>query len=248
MRWPRVLLLLAVLAVGFQGIQTFSERDYRYDQKQKLRSWLAQNYENTDLLEDLGMSQTQMKPLLVDLLGDNDEQIRINALQMLATLQAADAVPAILPLLANGSWRTRFFAAEALGRLENRGALSALLTAWNIETELQVRGELTIAIAKLKDQAALDQMVAAFQDVDPHRKAFAAIILLEISEESAPKQHLVAILKATDPLFKKLVLMVLAEIGGSRAVELLELAAQDGDLEIREKAQKHLERLRERGR
>lgn len=252
MRWSRVLLLLAILVVGFQGIRTFSERDYLYDQKQKLRNWLAQNYENPEVLENLGIGQAQARLLLIDLLSDHDERVRVNALQILSTLQATeavpstDAVPSILPLLANESWRTRFFAAEALGRLGSQSALSALLAAWDVETVLQVRSELTIAIAKLGNQAALQQMTVAFQDNDPYRKVFAAIILLETSEGRASKQHLEAVLKTTESPFKKLVLMMLAEIEGPKAVELLELATQDSDLEIREKAQKYLGRLRER--
>lgn len=247
MKWPRILFVLGLLIVSFLVFQMFSERTYLHWTKQSLRSWVEANYENPKAQEVLSHSSAPVRPLLIELLQDPDERVKINTLQMLAELHATEAVPAVIPLLSSKNWRVRFFSAEALRRLEDRKVLDPLLSAWAVETDSRVCLQVAIAIAKFGDEKAVPVLRSAFQGNDPDRKVLAAIALLKLSGEPSVKTYLREILKTAEVRLKSLTLFALAETGDSSDVlDLLELATQDEDPKIREKAHKYLKRLQGR--
>lgn len=233
-------MLLVVVVACLAGIQIWSEKTYLHRTKQELRDWLAQDYQNLETSKALFNRSVPIRPVLIELLKDRDERIMINALQLLAELHATEAVQAVIPLLSSGSWRIRFFAAQTLGRLGDPTALDALLAAWKIESEWKVSRELAVAIANLGNHTATPVMLATFQDSDPQRKIFAAIVLLKVARNTSATAYLKEVLATGESRLKKLTLWTLAETEDPKAVELLEWAAQDADPEIREKAQGYL--------
>jgi len=97
---------------------------------------------------------------IVDLLGDDDAEIRAQSAKLLGDIRYAPAADRIVPLLADDSERVRFFAAEALGRIGHAPAVQHLITMLeaNDDRDVYLRHAGSLALARIGNADALTEL------------------------------------------------------------------------------------------
>ena len=109
-----------------------------------------------------GMGQLARKDIavadpLTEFLADADTEIRAQIAKLLGDIRYAKSGDQLISLLADSSARVRFFAAEALGRTENKMAVQPILDMLetNNEKDLQLRLAGAIALARIGEAEPL---------------------------------------------------------------------------------------------
>lgn len=115
-------------------------------------------------LGQLARKDAAQAAILIPLLSDKDPEIRAQSAKLLGDTKAEAATNNLLPLLKDNNLRVQFFAAQALGRLnEKSGAefviepLIAML-AVNKEKDVYLRQAGAIALARIGNQDALAKL------------------------------------------------------------------------------------------
>jgi HEAT repeat protein len=132
------------------------------------------------------MPAAQIKQLLRDLRSHNPDQ-QIDALIELIKMEAREAVPAIMPLLASSNVSVRADSARALGYLATVGdkKAGAALVSMLRDTETLVRSEATEAIGTMRYRPAIDPLKTLLkQDPEWLVRASAAEALGNIGDPS----------------------------------------------------------------
>ena len=99
-------------------------------------------------------------PVLVPLLQDSEADVRLKTLMALGSIgtpAASAAAPAVAALLDDEDVGIRTYAAYLLGTLEEASAVGSLTVALN-DPAFQVRGNAAVALARLGDDAGLDEL------------------------------------------------------------------------------------------
>jgi quinoprotein glucose dehydrogenase len=97
---------------------------------------------------------------LADFLADPDAEVRAQAARMIGDVRYAAAGDRLLPLLNDAAPRVQFFAAEALGRLAHKPAVTALVSmlARNDDRDVYLRHAGSLALASIGDGSALEAL------------------------------------------------------------------------------------------
>ena len=105
----------------------------------------------------LARKDAQHTVLLTELLDDPDSEIRAQAARLIGDVRDVRAADALRPLLADGSPRARFFAAEALGRLAYQPAIPDLVSMLvaNNDRDANLRHAGSLALARIGDASPL---------------------------------------------------------------------------------------------
>jgi quinoprotein glucose dehydrogenase len=101
----------------------------------------------------LARKDPQHAMLLTEFLDDTDSEVRAQAARLIGDVRDIRAGDALRPLLADDSPRARFFAAEALGRLAYRPAISELVSmlADNNDRDANLRHAGSLALSRIGD-------------------------------------------------------------------------------------------------
>ena len=96
------------------------------------------------------------KPL-VDFLSDNDPEIIAQATKVLGDVKYADAASAFIPLLKHANDRVKFFAAQALGRIQYEAAVQPLLAMIeaNNDVDVYLRHAAVLALSRIGKTEAI---------------------------------------------------------------------------------------------
>jgi len=94
---------------------------------------------------------------LIELLGNQTEQVRLYAAYALGGLKDRRAVPALSRSLADASSSVRGIAAHALGQIGSRDATTALVACID-DTSAHVRATAAYALARIGDRAAMPRL------------------------------------------------------------------------------------------
>lgn len=99
----------------------------------------------------------QKAAVLLDYLDDGDDEIVAQAARWIGDVRYASGGEALIPLLKSDSPRVRFFAAEALGRIEHSGAEQQIIKMLdeNDDNDLYLRHAGSLALARIGDAEAL---------------------------------------------------------------------------------------------
>lgn len=115
-------------------------------------------------LGQLARKDTAQAAVLIPFLSDKDAEIRAQAAKLLGDTKAETVTNNLLPLLKDNNLRVQFFAAQALGRLnEKSGAESVIpplvaMIAANNEKDVYLRQAGAIALARIGNQDALAKL------------------------------------------------------------------------------------------
>jgi putative membrane-bound dehydrogenase-like protein len=90
-------------------------------------------------------------------LRDGDAEIRAQAAKMIGDVRHAASAAALVPLLKDSAPRAQFFAAEALGRLEYKSAVGAIveMLAENNDRDVYLRHAGGLALSRIGDSGAI---------------------------------------------------------------------------------------------
>ncbi len=127
--------------------------------------------------------------VLVPILEDADADVRLRALMAVGSIgtpAASAAVPAVADLLDDEDVGIRTYAAYLLGTLEETFAVGSLTVALN-DPAFQVRGNAAVALARLGDDAGLDELrrmidrtyLGANPDLSPQQQQDAMIAAIQ---------------------------------------------------------------------
>ncbi|NOZ29360.1 MAG: tetratricopeptide repeat protein, partial [Chloroflexi bacterium] len=121
-------------------------------------------------------------PALIQLLQDENEDVRRATAEALGKLKAREAIPTLIQLLQDEAWPVRQAAAEALGKLEAREAIPALIQLLQDEAGF-VRRATAEALGKLKAREAIPTLIQLLQDEDRDVRWAAAQALTALPPE-----------------------------------------------------------------
>jgi len=117
-------------------------------------------------LGQLARKDSSQTALLIPFLNDKDAEIRAQAAKLLGDAKAVGTTNNLLPLLTDSNLRVQFFAAQALGRINEKSAsesaiapLVAMLNA-NNDKDVYLRQAGAIALARIGNQDALAKLAS----------------------------------------------------------------------------------------
>lgn len=199
---------------------------------------------------DLGAPQSL--PVLLEALRHGPLHQRRQAAASLRALGDAAAVPALMDALADPSRVVQEQAAVALGSLGDPRAVPALIDALgapNIMAEERkgLRENLVNALGRLGDRLAVPAVIRALKDYDKHVRDAALLSLAELggSEAEDALIDLVDknIFRARPDISAWVAIRSLGRMGVVRAMPMLRLAMEEGQLELAPVAARALRQL-----
>ena len=119
---------------------------------------------------------------LIELLDDNDEEIIAQAVKILGDVKYKEAGKAIIPLLKHQSARVKFFASQALGRMQQADAVQPLLDmlAANADEDNYLRHAGVLALARIGNEKAMSFIIG-----NPNKSLRLAAVLVLRRMQSA---------------------------------------------------------------
>ena len=191
----------------------------------KEKKWEALSY-----LEDKHYNDNpEIVNFLTYSLKDNDPEIRLKAVQILAN---NNIVEPLIPLLTiDNDWLIRAEIIKALYEAKKNNALPYLKTAM-LDKEPSVREEAVSYISKIKTRNTIPILISALNDSsrDVKRKAINALASFGLEEP------IINLFNDNDPLVKEEVLKVLVEIQSPAASNLLLMGLWDERVNIRRRS------------
>ena len=200
--------------------------------------------------DDLGAPQSL--PVLLEALRRGPPHLRLQAAASLRVLGDAAAVPALMDALADPSKAVRERAAVALGRLGDPRAVPALIDALgapNIMAEERrgLREDLVNALGLLGDRTAVPALIQALHDYEKHVRSAALSSLVKLGGPQAEEAliDLVGrnIFRARPDISAGAAIRKLGSMGVVRAMPMLRLAMEEGQLELAPIAARALRQL-----
>lgn len=110
-------------------------------------------------LEGFPERKDEWIPLVIQRLGDSDQEVRKSAIDALLRSKVRSAVPQILPLINDPSSETQVKAIEALRTLGDRNAALELIDVGNKEEDIEIKVELYGAALSLGDPDAIPPLI-----------------------------------------------------------------------------------------
>jgi hypothetical protein len=197
----------------------------------------------------LGVDAEDLEGLIATLNRPRPED-RIAALDALANLRESAAAPAVIEVLRDPRQDdyVRETAARTLGQLRNERSVAALLEIVREETAIGLKHAARQGLLMLGGLAR-PALAAALNDSDPHVRAEACQVLCYDRAAAAEAIELVALLvHDADPDVRLTLVMHVEQLFQDRGREVLQIAAEDADPRVAERARSTLERLDSHGR
>lgn len=126
--------------------------------EQALRDNENANARNAAMEVYAALGAERSRPLLLQLLVDKDEEIRIFAANILGTIRDRGAVPELITALSDPDLNVKHAAAEALGRIKDPRAVDALIESLNTDMWLQFPA--AMALGAIGDRRAVQPLLA----------------------------------------------------------------------------------------
>ncbi len=119
---------------------------------------------------------------LMTLLKDADPEIIAQSAKVLGDAKIAEAGPLLIPLLTNKNPRVKFFGAQALGRIQEKQSVTALLDMIkaNNDEDLYLRHAAVLALSRIGD---VEPMVALSNNPNKSLRIAAVLVLRRLSSE-----------------------------------------------------------------
>jgi len=172
---------------------------------------------------------------LIDLLQENEVQIREEAVKALGMIGSKEALPHLIERLKEDLAATvRANAALALSNFESKMCKSALKEAAEDE-DWEVRHDSAIAMGEFQDKELKEKLCSLIEDKEIEVRKKAIDSLGEIGDEEKIKEIEKYL---DDDDLKKNATRAISKIGTEKALEPLEEVYHDGDQEMREIAVK----------
>ena len=200
---------------------------------------------------------TQQVPEFIEALQDDDRDVRQATAEALAYFRDPRSVEPLIALLRDKDSRVRETAVEALEKVAPNWPQSEAATHQVPEFivvlqngELRLRFISAVVLGVVRDNRAIEPLIAALRDKDSHVRDAAADSLEGIDpkwphSETAMRQvpEFIAVLNATDAKVREVAARMLGAISDSRALEPLIVTLHDEDSRVRTAAAKALGKI-----
>ncbi|HSO26383.1 MAG TPA: HEAT repeat domain-containing protein [Methanobacteriaceae archaeon] len=178
-------------------------------------------------------------PGLVDALEHEDFIVRKEATRALKYVGDRRAEDALIKSLEYEDWHSKFSvlstvranAAEALGKMESRKAVDALIFCLK-DPDIEVRWKAAEALGRIGDDEALEPLIDALNDSDGDVRKHSAKALGELDNIEAI-DALIPALEDIDWPVRKNAATALGKIGDERALKPLLKSLKDDDIDVR---------------
>jgi quinoprotein glucose dehydrogenase len=120
---------------------------------------------------------------LLALLKDSDEEITAQAAKVLGDAKIAEAGPLLIPLLTSKNPRVQFFAAQALGRIRDKSAISPLLNMvkTNDDKDVYLRHAAVLALSRIGEVAPISSLASS---PEKSLRTAAVLVLRRLASEN----------------------------------------------------------------
>lgn len=134
----------------------------------------------------LAADNLEQAEVLTGLLSAKDPEIIAQAVKILGDVKYTDVGPKLIPLLKNDNARIQFFAAQALGRINQKSAVQPLLDmiAANDDQDLYLRHAAVLALSRIGEK---EPIVALADSSDRSLRIAAVLILRKWQDERVAK-------------------------------------------------------------
>lgn len=131
--------------------------------------------------KDLGKAEP-----LVAFLTDEDPEIITQALKVLGDVKYADAADHFIPLIEHENDRVKFYAAQALGRIEHEAAVEPLLDmiVANADEDVYLRHAAVLALSRI---GKVDQIIALADNENRSLRIAAVLVLRRLQHPEVAK-------------------------------------------------------------
>ena len=131
---------------------------------------------------------TEKAAPLLELLSDNDPEIIAQAAKILGDVRYTGAGTALIPLLKHENARVKFFAAQALGRIQHEAAVQPLLdmVVANNDQDVYLRHSAVLALYRI----GKTEPIIALADNSNKSLRIAAVLILRKFQDAAVAQFL----------------------------------------------------------
>jgi putative membrane-bound dehydrogenase-like protein len=133
-------------------------------------------------------------------LADEDQSVRHAAIHSTALWRDGEALPALLPFLRAGTPPLQRVAAEAVGRIGDKAAVTSLLEASRGVTDRILEHAFTYALIEIADPEGTAAGLAAD---DPHTRRTALIALDQMPGGGLAPEQILPLLTGAEPLLKE---------------------------------------------
>ncbi len=188
-----------------------------------------------EALPDIGHASAV--PVLVELLGEADNEISESGQEALGALPGREADDAVMAMLNSSETSRRLTALELIGRRRMTASIPALVKAAD-DVDPRVRPAAIRKIGELGGSAELPVLLdrlmrmESSQDLDAARQALSDVCAKADDPESHV-ERLTGLLGQARPAQKSVLLRVLSVIGGTDALSAVRAAANDSDARVR---------------
>jgi HEAT repeat protein len=184
-------------------------------------------------------------PGLIAALDDSDIELRKKAAWALGEIESATAVEGLVKALKDADPGVRREAAWALGEIESGSAVNGLGAALS-DPDVRVRRQAAWALGEIEDASATPGLIGALKDTEISVRKEAAWALGEIEATGAAVAALIDSLKDADWQVRKMAAWALGEIEDASALEALQAARYDANVEVRRAVVDAIRELRNR--
>jgi HEAT repeat protein len=175
--------------------------------------------------------------------SDADRRVRTMAVWALGEIEHPSAVPGLVAVLDDSDLELRKKAAWALGEIESATAVEGLVNALK-DPDAGMRREAAWALGEIESESAVTGLVSALQDADVTVRKQAAWALGEIEATGAAVSALINSLKDADWQVRKMAAWALGEIEDAGAIDALQAARYDANVEVRRAVMDAIRELR----
>ncbi|MHA4736391.1 PVC-type heme-binding CxxCH protein [Dyadobacter sp. MSC1_007] len=120
--------------------------------------------------------------VLMTLLKDTDEEITVQAAKVLGDAKIAEAGPMLIPMLTSKNPRVQFYAAQALGRIPDKNAVTPLLNMIkaNNDEDLYLRHAAVLALSRIGQD---EPMLALANSPEKSLRVAAVLVLRKLRND-----------------------------------------------------------------
>jgi len=174
------------------------------------------------------LTGTQKTDQLIASLGDNDIQVRSEAVNALTSISKTEVIDLLITLLQKDSTRIiKEGACKALGKIGDKRATDILIENLTHPDE-SVRYQAAIALGRIGDQKAVKPLIQIYQNQDdPLVRSEAAKALGILGNPSVIKILLSVLKKENDRFIKYHTVTSLGKIGDAKAKKPLQKIVKD---------------------
>ena len=183
---------------------------------------------------------------LLSVVTDENESVRLAAVQALGELQDPRAIDALVQALKTDTdARVREAAAEALGQIDNPRAVPGLIAALASEKVPAVREKIAAALGEIGDARAVEPLGAAVRDPEAQVRREVVQALGQL-ESRAAVPMLIPALKDSDVETRRHAAEALGQLESPDALDALAAATKDADAEVRKEAVEALGQIQDK--